>query len=224
MLVENLHNTVMKFTYNVSQKFSLDPNRVANLWLVPSTAKPAVKEVTRSRVARSADGPKCEYVYQKGKRPGQACGDPAQPDTTFCSKHKKHAATKTTSSTMSAARDTINGELPAGPRPQVRPPQQTMQLHISLNEFGNYEHKPTGLLFNKETKVVYGRQVGNTIKTLSSADVENCNKFKFNYLPSAVEVPESQNPEDDEQEVVEVVEEVVDEGNLIRDFRAAKDG
>lgn len=213
MLVENLHTAVMQFTHNVVQKFSLDANRVANLWLVPSV-KPVAKEAARSRVTRSADGPKCEYVYQKGKRPGQACGDPAQPDTTFCSKHKKHAATKTTSSTMSAARDIINGELPSGPRPQVRPPQQAMQLHITVNEFGNYEHKPTGLLFNKETKVVYGRQVGNSIKTLSHADVENCNKFKFTYLPSAVEVPESQNPEDDEQEVVEteaVEEEVVDE-------------
>ena len=53
---------------------------------------------------------------------------------------------------------------------------------IKKNQWGNYEHSLTKLIFNKTTKTVFGKQNddGNVIK-LTREDIEMCNKYKFKY-------------------------------------------
>jgi hypothetical protein len=53
---------------------------------------------------------------------------------------------------------------------------------IKKNQWGNYEHTLTKLVFNKTTKTVFGKQHddGNVIK-LTREDIDMCNKYKFKY-------------------------------------------
>ena len=55
-------------------------------------------------------------------------------------------------------------------------------IQIRKNKFGNYEHVDTGLIFNKHTKKVIGKQHSDgQIVELSHSDIDLCNKYKFSY-------------------------------------------
>jgi len=56
------------------------------------------------------------------------------------------------------------------------------KLEISKNNFGNFEHKESGLVFDNKTQKVYGRQNSDgTISDLTHEDINICNKYKFLY-------------------------------------------
>lgn len=55
-------------------------------------------------------------------------------------------------------------------------------IQIRKNKFGNYEHVESGLIFNKHTKKVIGKQHSDgQIIELSHSDINLCNKYKFPY-------------------------------------------
>jgi hypothetical protein len=55
-------------------------------------------------------------------------------------------------------------------------------IQIRKNKFGNYEHVESGLIFNKHTKKVIGKQQSDgQIIELSHSDIDLCNKYKFSY-------------------------------------------
>lgn len=55
-------------------------------------------------------------------------------------------------------------------------------IQIRKNKFGNYEHVESGLIFNKHTKKVIGKQHSDgQIIELSHSDIDLCNKYKFSY-------------------------------------------
>jgi hypothetical protein len=62
-------------------------------------------------------------------------------------------------------------------------------LEIRKNEFGNYMHEESKLIFDKETKSVIGTQGDDgKINKLTLKDVENCNRFNFDYnMPDNLE-------------------------------------
>ena len=60
------------------------------------------------------------------------------------------------------------------------------KVQIRRNNFQNYEHVDTGLIFNPEEQVVIGKQSTNAngeseILELTKDDIEQCNKYKFKY-------------------------------------------
>lgn len=64
--------------------------------------------------------------------------------------------------------------------PVLKKIQQNIQtIYIRRNKYGNYEHEPTGLVFDKDEKVVYGIQRGPDVFDLSEAEIELCKKYKF---------------------------------------------
>lgn len=50
---------------------------------------------------------------------------------------------------------------------------------ISKNSLGNFEHKETGFVFEKESKRVIGKQEADQISQLSIADVQVCKELGF---------------------------------------------
>jgi hypothetical protein len=56
---------------------------------------------------------------------------------------------------------------------------------VRMNEYGNYEHRPTGLVFNSAS-IVYGKQVEAVVVPLTSEDIEVCKQHNFKYA-----IPES---------------------------------
>jgi len=53
---------------------------------------------------------------------------------------------------------------------------------IRRNQFDNYEHPETGLIFNNKEKIVIGKQNDNgNVDDLTEEDIDHCNAFKFKY-------------------------------------------
>lgn len=98
---------------------------------------------------------------------------------------------------------------------------------IRRNQFNNYEHPETGLVFDNSTKIVIGKQNNNgSVDILTEEDIDQCNAFKFKFkLPENldhkstledVEVDELEDEESEELELEEddLEEEILDEEEL----------
>jgi hypothetical protein len=56
------------------------------------------------------------------------------------------------------------------------------KLEISKNNYGNFEHKESGLVFDNKTQKVYGRQNSDgSVSDLTHEDINICNKYKLLY-------------------------------------------
>ncbi len=56
-------------------------------------------------------------------------------------------------------------------------------ITIKRNQFDNYEHAETKLVFNNKTQKVYGKQnPDGSISDLTDEDINLCNKYKFQYV------------------------------------------
>jgi hypothetical protein len=93
-------------------------------------------------------------------------------------------------------------------------------IQIIRNEFGKYEHLDTKLVFDRESQLVIGVQKADgTIGPLTESDIENCDKFKFNYrLPENLNIGSSlknirveEIDNDDDEEDIELDEEDIEE-------------
>ena len=95
---------------------------------------------------------------------------------------------------------------------------------IRRNQFNNYEHPETGLVFDNKDRVVIGKQNDDgTIDDLTEEDIDQCNAFKFKYkIPvnldhkstlANVKVDElsDEDEESDEEDNEELVAEEDDE-------------
>ena len=88
-------------------------------------------------------------------------------------------------------------------------------IAIRRNQFSNYEHPETSLVFDKKTKKVIGQQNDDgTIEDLNTQLIELCNKHKFDYeLPE--DLDKKSTLEDVEIEELEELEEVVESDDAI---------
>ena len=172
---------------------------------VSSTSATSVK-----RGRKPVNGALCDYVFQKGKNPGKTCGASVCADST--TKCRKHLETKSTSQVKSSS---LTASLAAASAP-IQNTVRSAKLSISRNEYGNYEHKATNLVFNDE-KLVYGKQVLDKILPLSMADIENCKRYNFKWVTESVVKPESDEPDDDEEEIEKLVESYMAEELLHED-------
>jgi len=64
---------------------------------------------------------------------------------------------------------------------------------VRINEYGNYEHRPTHLVFNSAS-VVYGKQVEAVVVPLTSDDILVCKQHNFKYtLPESLDATAAAN-------------------------------
>ena len=90
-------------------------------------------------------------------------------------------------------------------------------IQIRRNNFGNFEHAESRLLFNNTTKRAYGRQNDDgSVSELTPEDIDLCHKYKFAYdVPENLDKKDDNDDEDDEElddeEVVEEDEELEEE-------------
>lgn len=87
--------------------------------------------------------------------------------------------------------------------------QPSIILRIEKNSYGNYVHKDTGLVFDKNTRKVIGKQLENgNIRPINRSDIEICQKYKFQYnLPNQL----------DPSPIFEILENSDDEKNKKND-------
>lgn len=94
---------------------------------------------------------------------------------------------------------------------------------IRRNNFGNYVHPESKLVFNNKTQEVIGVQnEDGTIDDLTPEDIDTCNKFKFKYvlpenLDKKVSFKDVKVEELEEEEVEEIIEEEEGEEEIIEE-------
>lgn len=151
--------------------------------------------------------------------------------------HCKAKGLKTTGTKQELIDRLTNGAAPekkplstaAVPKKQVDPPvinklQSAIQtVQIKKNAFGNFEHSETGLIFDKNSQKVIGRQSsGGKVDSLTDDDIELCNKYKFKYdIPEnlntggknavAIEGLDEEEDEDDSTDIINEAEELLEE-------------
>jgi hypothetical protein len=82
---------------------------------------------------------------------------------------------------------------------------------IKRNDHGNFEHKETGLIFDRKTTEVIGRQLDDgTVVQLSRDDIDICNKYNFKYV-----MPFNLSNEADSTEMDEELDEELNETDLV---------
>ena len=111
---------------------------------------------------------------------------------------------------------------------------------IRRNQYNNYEHPETGLIFDNDSKMVIGKQNDDgSVDSLTEDDIDQCNAFKFKFeIPidldsksTLVDVKVDELSDDDEEELeldeeeeLEVDEEdLLDEDDLLGDDEEFED-
>ncbi|MHA2037396.1 MAG: hypothetical protein ACW98X_13235 [Promethearchaeota archaeon] len=60
--------------------------------------------------------------------------------------------------------------------------EQENDITIKRNQYNNYEHPKTSFIFDKSKQVIGVQNDDGSIEPLSEADIETCNKYKFDYI------------------------------------------
>ena len=81
-------------------------------------------------------------------------------------------------------------------------------IKVFSNDFGNFEHKKTGIVFDVNSKKAYGVQKQNgTVVPLTKYHIDLCEKNNWPYQTSPYEEESEEEEEDDEKEESEEEEE-----------------
>ena len=87
-------------------------------------------------------------------------------------------------------------------------------INVRRNQFGNYEHMETHLVFNKDNKVFAYQNDDGNLRNLLKDDIELCKKFKFEYI-----IPENlciNSNDDSESEIlIEMSDDDINEENIL---------
>ena len=68
---------------------------------------------------------------------------------------------------------------------------------LKKNQYGNYEHKDTGFVFDPQTKEVVGKQENDRVIFLTLSDIETCNQYGFKFkMPERLEEEEKEHEEE----------------------------
>jgi hypothetical protein len=112
-------------------------------------------------------------------------------------------------------------------QPTTKCDKSPLILKIAKNEFGNYTHRESGMVFDQNTKRVIGVQLPNgNVRPLQRCDIEICQKYKFQFnLPTSLdpspifEILENSDNEDKEgsEKYSDEEDEDVEEGDDLED-------
>lgn len=228
-LSKQIDSTILEFCETIAQKFGLNKMDVYALWSddqaptsVSSHSSPKseksdkpvsvdVSEMTPEKVLTCTKDYLMAYCKSKGlKQSGKK-------EEIIQRVLDSLKTTGSTSTTASAAKASSSKSKASAPVPSVLASvaEKSGTLEIRRNKFGNEEHFESGLVFNKETKMVIGKQNPNgKLESLTDKDIETCKKYKFLYkLPENLSVDKGlQNIKVDELD--EEDEEELDEDDI----------
>jgi hypothetical protein len=217
----------------IASQFSIEKSEILSLWndnvessiAVSETAKstPAPKKpsVPRKKTASSSDDKKCEHIFLKGKNPGSVCGRKVCEESTTGKYCKNHLVNETkseeTTKKPAAPKKSVSvskKEAKEVETPVVKQLQEEVPVYkVKLNKWRNYEHQGTGLLFDRKTSEVYGRQQADgSVAALTADDILTCKKLGVSFrMPENITSNEEEKQEEEEEVELEEEEEEVEE-------------
>jgi hypothetical protein len=220
-LVNSINDSVSKavsnYTKKIAKNFNLDEDELMELWNnleVSSKAKPegskAKPEGSKAKPegskAKSTDeekvksarpdssGSSCPYIYKKGVKQNQACGNKSRTGFVYCSAHKKHEG-----------EDPKPGKVLPNPLKRVSkkssdaPPANVPKV-IRTNKQLNVVWNPdTRMVFRSiHDRVVHARIVDGAVTPLTEEDREVCKKWGFQYAEEETEPVSNENSVEDD--------------------------
>jgi len=233
-IYNHVSTSVNEYIDKLVAEFKLDKEKAQAIWnssvsdeikITSETKKaPAKRAPTKKKADDGDDSKKCQYVYQKGAIEGKCCGSKVSEESEsgkFCKKHlgqetKKADAKKPEKKTSAAApkkESSSKAEAKEVTTDVIKSLKQSIpEIKIAKNSFGNYEHQGTGLLIDRPTKEVYGKQKSDgSVLPLTSEDIDDCKRLGFKYR-----VPEKivgEEKDEEEESDVEAEEDDEDEEN-----------
>ena len=230
-LSKQIDSTILEFCETIAQKFGLNKMDVYALWSddqapvssssssssqssekAEKTASADVTEMTPEKVLTCTKDYLMAYCKSKGLKQSGKKEEIIQRvldslKASGSSSASASPAVKTSASKSKASAPTVPVLASVA--------EKSGTLEIRRNKFGNEEHFESGLVFNKETKMVIGKQNPNgKLESLTDKDIETCKKYKFLYkLPENLSVDKGlQNVKVDELD--EEDEEELDEDDI----------
>ena len=183
---------------------SVSSNNQESTSVRDSDAFPQVaSKVVRKKVTKEEKTNNCQYINKAGKNKGKPCG--AACSGQFCSKHTSTQTTEEQTPQKDAAqKDAAQKDSSKNAKTKVKAPlkidelieSRTEHLQIDKNKWGNYQHTPTGLLYDPKSETIYGKQLQDgSIAELSLDDIEICKSFRVGYqLPQKLGEVTSDQP------------------------------
>lgn len=222
-------SAIEQFAQVISENCELSKDDILNLWnekasselkvekksksSQPREKKVAQKSESSSSSSSVSESQTCTYVFKKGKNNGSTCTSKVFENSEFCKKHKgkdgeggdeKPEKAEKKPTKTKAKKDTKEKDSPVISKIK----ESTPSLVIRRNKHGNYEHIETGLVLDKDTKEVFGRQTESGVVNLTSDDIEQCKKYNFKYkIPETIQKSRDDDNAEDEEEEEDVEEE-----------------
>lgn len=182
--IENLVNTTFGvFSQAIVEKYdNIEINDLCELWEELVSSKLIVPKTSGKTSNFEGETKTCNYLYQKGKRKGEICGEKPRRDGNYCSRHKKYEGEnqkiKKVPLPKTLPRNKLSSTKKKSPR---RSPQEKLILRNN-KKLGVLWHPSTSLVFkSKNERIVVGKVESDTVVDLSEDDIDVCKKYGFRY-------------------------------------------
>jgi hypothetical protein len=233
-------SAVDQFIDRLVAEFQIEKSKAVSIWnsaatdlkileSPPKTTKKAAAKKTPAKATKQddSDSKKCQYVFSKGNKEGETCGSKVSEDSatgSFCKRHldkektgdkkdvKKPAASKKGAASTSAKKKTEQKESESAAVNSLK--DTAPGFKVSINKWRNYEVGGTGLVMDRPSEQVVGRQNSDgSVATLTVDDIEICKNYGLNYKlpPNMSSTEDKDEDEDDEEEPEEDEDDSEDE-------------
>lgn len=192
-LTKTIDEVIQTFITRVSNKYNLDNDDLKSLWEGDVVKSKKPKKVVTTPVDDSPPGEIDHEVLLKCnkselvalcKAHGHKCSGTKsilmnrllgkEEASTPKSKPKSKSKSKKTKAAQQAAVKAT----PVAKKLTAKIPN----ILIRRNQYNNYEHPETGLIFDNDSKIVIGKQNDDgSIDPLTEEDIDQCNAFKFKF-------------------------------------------
>tara|TARA_Y100000389_G_scaffold196544_1_gene229637 strand:+ start:69 stop:839 length:771 start_codon:yes stop_codon:yes gene_type:complete len=216
-LTESIDKVIETFVERVSKQYNLDKEELQSLWGGKTQNTSIKKDITNSNKMEVNQDNLLKYNKQElialCKNKGKKCsGTKVMLINRLLGKEdeeeKKSPISKKSTSKKQHEKTPVVKKLSAN----------IPNILIRRNQFNNYEHPESGLVFNSKEKIVIGKQNDNgSIDDLTEEDIDKCNAFKFKYkIPinldhkstlENVKVDELSEEEEDEEDTELIAED-----------------
>ena len=178
-IVQNsMDKAITEFVHKIASRYNINSSEILSEWYGKDIEPTSFSNKQETEGYTRSNSTSREEELSKMKKPEiQAL---CKEKGLKCTGTKKELIDILLSNNIGKSKKTINKE----PTPiETKIANQISTVAIRRNQFGNHEHPETGLIFDKKTKKVIGKQNDDgSIEDLTVASIDLCNKHKFDFI------------------------------------------
>ena len=213
-LTNHIGDAISKFIDILSSKYSIDKDELEMIW---SGKEPQVVEFSLDRIYKANKAELSAMCKAKGLKCTGTKDELISRLNGGSDKNEMKKESDDKSAKKETKKEQGKNNMPSLLRAIT---SKISDTPIKRNQFGNFEHAETRLVFNRDTQTVNGKQQDDgTVSSLTDEDIELCKKFKFNFkIPDNLDKDNLDNVKvaeiDDIDEIVQVEKEDVEKEDV----------